>query len=95
MIFGKGRVSLSTLVVPRAGFTRRSKCGMIFVVNLMIGLVTPPVGLVLHVLSRVANLSFERCVVATLPFLVPMLVALLLVTFIPQLSLFLPTLLFR
>lgn len=69
--------------------------GIIFLVNLMIGLITPPVGLVLHVLSRVSNVPFERCVVASLPFLVPLFFVLALVTFVPQISLFLPTVFFR
>ena len=39
--------------------------GVIMVLNLMIGLLTPPVGMVLYVLSRVAKVPFERCVTAT------------------------------
>ncbi len=69
--------------------------GVIMVLNLMIGLLTPPVGMVLYVLSRVSGVPFERCVAATAPFLVPLVIVLLLVTFIPQLSLFLPTLIYR
>lgn len=69
--------------------------GVIMVLNLMIDLLTPPVGMVLYVLSRVSGIPFERGVAATAPFLIPLLVVLLLVTFIPQLSLFLPTLIYR
>lgn len=69
--------------------------GIIVVLNLMIGLLTPPVGMVLYVLSRVSGVRFEDCVRATMPFLVPLIVVLLLLTFLPQLSLFLPTLLYR
>jgi len=69
--------------------------GIILILNLMIGLLTPPVGMVLYVLSKVARVPFERCVVATAPFLVPLLVVLLLLTFIPSLSMWLPTLLYR
>ena len=69
--------------------------GIILVLNLMIGLLTPPVGMVLYVLTKVANVPFERCVVATAPFLIPLVVVLMLLTFIPSLSLFLPTLLYR
>lgn len=65
------------------------------VLNLMIGLLTPPVGMVLYVLSRVAKMPFEQCMVATLPFLVPLVTVLLLVTFIPSLSMWLPTLIYR
>jgi tripartite ATP-independent transporter DctM subunit len=69
--------------------------GVIMVLNLMIGLLTPPVGMVIYVLSRVSGVPFERCVAATAPFLIPLVAVLLLVTFVPQLSMFLPTLLYR
>jgi tripartite ATP-independent transporter DctM subunit len=69
--------------------------GVIMVLNLMIGLLTPPVGMVLYVLSRVSNISFEKCMRGTLPFLVPLVISLLLVTFIPAISLWLPTLVYR
>jgi tripartite ATP-independent transporter DctM subunit len=69
--------------------------GVIVVLNLMIGLLTPPVGLVLYVLARVSKVPFERCVVATAPFLVPLGVVLALVTFVPAITLWLPTLLYR
>ena len=69
--------------------------GIIMVLNLMIGLLTPPVGMVLYVLSRVSGVSFERCVAATAPFLIPLVTVLILVTFVPQLSLWLPTLIYR
>ena len=65
------------------------------VLNLMIGLLTPPAGMVLYVLSRVSGLPFERCVAATGPFLIPLLVVLALITFIPSLTLWLPTLAYR
>lgn len=69
--------------------------GVVMVLNLMIGLLTPPVGMVLYVLSRVSNVSFERCVRGTSPFLIPLFICLLLVTFIPEISMWLPTLLYR
>ncbi|WAP68602.1 TRAP transporter large permease [Jiella pelagia] len=69
--------------------------GVILVLNLMIGLLTPPVGMVLYVLSRVSKIPFERCVSATLPFLVPLFVVLALVTFVPSVTMWLPTLLYR
>lgn len=69
--------------------------GVIMVLNLMIGLLTPPVGMVLYILSRVSNVSFERCMRGTMPFLIPLLVSLLLVTFIPEISMWLPTLIYR
>ncbi len=69
--------------------------GIILILNLMIGLLTPPVGMVLYVLSKVANVPFERCVAATAPFLVPLVTVLLLLTFIPEFSMWLPTMLYR
>jgi len=69
--------------------------GVIMVLNLMIGLLTPPVGMVLYVLSRVSGVSFERCTQATLPFLIPLVAVLLLVTFVPGFSLWLPGLIYR
>lgn len=69
--------------------------GIIVVLNLMIGLLTPPVGMVLFVLSKVSGVPFGDCVRATLPFLVPLLIVLVALTFIPSLTLFLPELLYR
>ncbi|AXS40056.1 TRAP transporter large permease [Breoghania sp. L-A4] len=69
--------------------------GIIMILNLMIGLLTPPVGMVLYVLSKVADVPFERCVVATAPFLVPLIAVLLLLTFVPEFSMWLPTALYR
>lgn len=64
--------------------------GLIMTLNLMIGLLHPPLGMVLFVLSRVAKLSVERTTMAILPWLAPLLVALLLITFIPSITLWLP-----
>ena len=64
--------------------------GLVMVLNLMIGLLHPPMGLVLFVLARVAKLSVERTTMAILPWLVPLLVSLALVTYIPSISLWLP-----
>jgi tripartite ATP-independent transporter DctM subunit len=69
--------------------------GLIMVLNLMIGLLTPPVGMVLYVLTRVANISFEQCVRACGPFIIPLVMVLALITFIPFITLWLPTLIFR
>lgn len=69
--------------------------GIIMILNLMIGLLTPPVGMVLYVLSKVANVPFERCVVATAPFLIPLVAVLLLLTFVPEFSMWLPTMVYR
>ena len=67
--------------------------GLVMVLNLMIGLLHPPMGMVLFVLARVANLSVERTTMAILPWLVPLLGSLLLITYVPSISLWLPRLL--
>ena len=64
--------------------------GMIMMVNLGIGLITPPVGAVLFVGSAVAKLSIERVVRAMVPFFGILFVVLVLVTYIPAISLWLP-----
>ncbi|MCR5486239.1 MAG: TRAP transporter large permease [Lachnospiraceae bacterium] len=66
--------------------------GIIIVLNCGIGLLTPPVGAVLFIGSAVAKLPMEKVVKATIPFYLCMIVTLLLVTFIPEISLFLPNL---
>jgi TRAP-type C4-dicarboxylate transport system permease large subunit len=66
--------------------------GLVMVLNLMIGLLHPPMGLVLFVLARVAKLSVERTTMAILPWLVPLLISLAIVTYIPSISLWLPNL---
>lgn len=64
--------------------------GMIMMVNLGIGLITPPVGAVLFVGSAVAKLKIEQVVIAMKPFFVILLFVLVLVTYVPQISLWLP-----
>jgi TRAP-type C4-dicarboxylate transport system permease large subunit len=66
--------------------------GLIMVLNLMIGLLHPPMGMVLFVLARVAKLSVERTTMAILPWLVPLLIALVVLTYVPAISLWLPRL---
>jgi len=66
--------------------------GLIMVLNLMIGLLHPPMGMVLFVLARVANLSVERTTMAILPWLVPLLASLILITYVPSIALWLPRL---
>ncbi len=64
--------------------------GLIMTLNLMIGLLHPPLGMVLFVLSRVAKLSVERTTMAILPWLVPLFAALIAITFVPAITLWLP-----
>ncbi len=66
--------------------------GMIMIVNLGIGLITPPVGSVLFVGSAVGKLPIEQVVKALMPFFALMLINLAIITFFPALSLWLPRL---
>jgi TRAP-type C4-dicarboxylate transport system permease large subunit len=66
--------------------------GVVMVLNLMIGLLHPPMGMVLFVLARVAKLSVERTTVAILPWLAPLLLSLALLTYVPAIVLWLPRL---
>lgn len=64
--------------------------GLVMVLNLMIGLLHPPMGMVLFVLARVAKLSVERTTMAILPWLAPLLISLVVLTYVPQIGLWLP-----
>src|SRR5215210_7002826 len=66
--------------------------GVMMTLNLMIGLLHPPLGMVLFVLARIAKLSLERTTMAILPWLIPLLFSLLAITLIPELTLWLPRL---
>jgi tripartite ATP-independent transporter DctM subunit len=67
--------------------------GIVVVFNLMISTLTPPMGVALFVVAKVGNIPYHRLALAILPWLIPPLVVLVLVTFIPQLSVGLPNLL--
>jgi tripartite ATP-independent transporter DctM subunit len=64
--------------------------GVVMTLNLMIGLLHPPLGMVLFVLSRIAKLSIERTTMAILPWLIPLLMSLIAITLLPELTLWLP-----
>ncbi len=64
--------------------------GLVMVLNLMIGLLHPPMGMVLFVLARVAKLSVERTTMAILPWLFPLLGSLAIITYVPSVVLWLP-----
>lgn len=65
---------------------------VMMVLNLIIGLSTPPVGVCLFVASSIGNVSLMRSSIALIPFLLMSLAVLLLVSFVPSISLFLPEL---
>jgi tripartite ATP-independent transporter DctM subunit len=67
--------------------------GIMAVMNIMIGLITPPYGLLLFMMVRIAEVPLAALVREVLPFLVVMIAALALITFVPDLVLFLPRLL--
>lgn len=66
--------------------------GIIMILNLNVGLVTPPVGAVLFIGCSVANLKIQELIRPLIPFYIAMFVVLLLVTFIPSISMWIPTL---
>ncbi|WP_243298757.1 TRAP transporter large permease [Bacillus litorisediminis] len=63
--------------------------GLIMVVNLSIGLITPPVGLDLFVVKGIANVSYDKIIQSVVPFIIVMVVDLLIITYFPALSMFL------
>jgi C4-dicarboxylate transporter, DctM subunit len=63
------------------------------VVNMEIGMLTPPVGLNLFVTSSITGMPLIEVIKSTLPWLLLMMVFLMMITFIPQISTYLPTLL--
>lgn len=66
--------------------------GVIMIVNLAVGYVTPPLGVNLFVASNISNETIERITIALIPFIVVMLVIIALIILVPQLSLFIPNL---
>jgi tripartite ATP-independent transporter DctM subunit len=66
--------------------------GVVLVLNLMIGLSTPPVGMSLFVCAKIANVKLERLYKAMIPFLVPLIAVLLIVSYFPDTVLLLPRL---
>jgi tripartite ATP-independent transporter DctM subunit len=87
---------LSPILVPvmlNFGIDITQAC-LIIIMNLMIGVITPPVGIVLYVVANVAKVNFERVTRATVPFLIPLFIVLVMVTFIPWVTTFIPGLRF-
>jgi len=69
--------------------------GVVVVLNLMIGLLTPPVGALLFLEAKIADIPFEALVRAVTPYLMALLAVLALITYIPPLVTFVPNLVFR
>lgn len=68
--------------------------GLVMVLNLMIGMITPPVGMSVYMLSPIVNLPVGKIFKAVIPYLISLLVALVILTYVPQISLWLPNLVF-
>lgn len=69
--------------------------GVIMIVNLAVGYITPPVGTNLFVASQISGVSFEKVSVAMIPFFLAMVLALIIINFVPFLSMFLPSLILK
>lgn len=68
--------------------------GVVICFNLIIGIITPPMGVGLYITSRVADISVERVIRAVIPFLIPLLIGLAIISAFPAISLWLPNLIF-
>jgi tripartite ATP-independent transporter DctM subunit len=66
--------------------------GLIITLALLIGIATPPMGIGLYIMVEVGKVSFEKVTVAVLPFLIPLILVLILITYVPPLTLWLPDL---
>jgi TRAP-type C4-dicarboxylate transport system permease large subunit len=64
--------------------------GLVVVVNLMIGLITPPYGLLLFVVSNITKAPLRKIVRDAVPFIIALIIALGIITFVPQVVLWLP-----
>lgn len=64
--------------------------GIVFVLNLMIGLLTPPVGMSLYMITIITKMPIARVIAGVMPFFIPLLLSLLVVTAVPAISTWLP-----
>ncbi|MBE9639800.1 TRAP transporter large permease [Salipiger mangrovisoli] len=71
----------------------RIQFGVMLTLALSIGIATPPMGVGLFIASKISNVPVERITIAVLPMMIPLILLLFLLSFFPQLSLFLPNLL--
>jgi len=88
---------LTPVFLPAMGAlgVSRIQFGVILISGLAVGLVTPPVGMCLNVASAISKLGIGTIFRAALPFLLANIITLILITFIPQLSMWLPALFFK
>jgi tripartite ATP-independent transporter DctM subunit len=64
--------------------------GIVTVFALMIGILTPPLGIAVYIMMDVSKLSFERLSRAAIPFLIPLVIVLIIIAYVPEISLWLP-----
>jgi TRAP-type C4-dicarboxylate transport system permease large subunit len=93
-------LSILTIIVPfllpliKAVDMDPVHMGIMVVLNVMIGLSTPPVGMFLFVINKIARVNMNKLFKEVIPLIIPLFVVLMLVTFIPQISMALPNLIF-
>ena len=68
--------------------------GVMVTINILIGTITPPFGVSLFIMTNIAKIPFERVVKSSVPFYIPLILALLAITYIPAFTLWLPNLLY-
>jgi C4-dicarboxylate transporter, DctM subunit len=92
---GSIMIILTPLLLPAlaAYHVDRVHFGVVFQLNIMIGLLTPPVGMLLYVITGVSGVKMQDMLKELRPFLLALIVVLLLITFVPQITLLLPRLL--
>lgn len=64
--------------------------GIIVIFNLLIGIITPPMGIGLYILAAISGVRVDRLVIASIPYMITLIIALIAITYIPILTLFLP-----
>jgi tripartite ATP-independent transporter DctM subunit len=69
--------------------------GIVAIFNLLIGIITPPMGIGLYVIKAISNVTFEELVKSSMPYLIALLASLAVITYIPQICLLLPSLLMK
>ena len=92
---GMALVTRLTLLLPiiDAIGVSRLQFGVIHTFNLLIGMCTPPVGVGLMIMSTISGLSFTKVVKSFVPFFIPLVISLLVITYIPAVTTWLPSVL--
>jgi len=94
-------LSILTIIVPfllplvKAVGINPVHMGVMVVLNVMVGLSTPPVGMSLFVINKITGVDMNKLYKEIIPLIIPLIIVLLLVTYIPQLSLLIPNILMK